>query len=151
MRRWVYMGVIAAVFLAAPLVWRRRSTSAPPRTGEDPAHEPEEISRTRVDLGTPGRGVGTPRSCARTCSTSLKDKPIGYTEYVCTFTTSFARSCTVTIFMPRGRLIAGGSIRYRTSTSSRCWAEHAVRRCARTLTVIRTTRRPPAATSCPSA
>jgi hypothetical protein len=144
MRRWVYMSVIAAVFLTAPLVYGWSGTSNAVTGPGKIRLTSREISRTRVDLGKPGRGVGD-TEIVRTnlFNLRLKDQPIGHTESVCTYTTSFARSCTVTIFMPRGRLIAGGSIRYPELYELAVLGGTRLYDDARgTLTVIRTTRRP---------
>jgi hypothetical protein len=103
-----------------------------------------EISRTRIDEGQPGRGVGDTEIVKHNLfNLRLRSKPLGRAEYVCTFTTSFARACTVTIFMPRGRLIAGGSIRYNDLYELAILGGTRLYDDARgTLTVIRTTRRP---------
>jgi hypothetical protein len=103
-----------------------------------------EISRTRIDVGRPGRGVGDTEIVKHNLfNLRLRSKPLGHSEYVCTFTTSLARACTVTIFMPRGRLIAGGSIRYNDVYELAILGGTRLYDDARgTLTVIRTTRRP---------
>jgi hypothetical protein len=103
-----------------------------------------EISRTRVDLGKPGRSVGDTEIVRQNLfNLRLKSKPIGHSEYLCTFTTSLARACTVTIFMPRGRLVVGGSIRYQDLYELAVLGGTRLYDDARgTLTVIRTTRRP---------
>jgi hypothetical protein len=103
-----------------------------------------EISRVRVDAGRRGRGVGD-TEIVRTnlFNKRIKRAPIGHADYVCTYVTSQTRSCTVTVFLPKGRLVAGGSIRFPE------FYELAVLGGTRrfdnargTLTVIRTTRRP---------
>jgi hypothetical protein len=144
MRRWMYMSLMAAGLLAAPLVygWSASSKAA---TGPGKIRlTSREINRMRVDLGPPGRGPGD-TEIVRTnlFNLRLKPQPIGHSEYVCTFTTSFARSCTVTFFMPQGRLIAGGSIRYQDLYELAVLGGTRLYDDARgTLTVIRTTRRP---------
>jgi hypothetical protein len=144
MRRLVYMTFIAAGLLTAPLVYGWSGTSS---AGTGPGKirlTSREISRTRVDVGRPGRGVGD-TEIVRTnlFNLRLKDQPIGHSEFVCTFTTRFARACTVTIFMPRGRLIVGGSIRYQDIYELAVLGGTRLYDDARgTLTVIRTTRRP---------
>lgn len=144
MRRWMYMTLIAAGLLTAPLVYGWSSTSSAVTGPGKIRLTSREISRTRVDLGRPGRGLGD-TEIVRTnlFNLRLKDQPIGHSEYVCTYTTSFARSCTVTIFMPRGRLIAGGSIRYQDIYELAVLGGTRLYDDARgTLTVIRTTRKP---------
>jgi hypothetical protein len=103
-----------------------------------------EISRVRIDHGRPGRGAGdTEIVRSNLFNKRLKSRPIGQAEYVCTFTGPRTRSCTATIFMPRGRLIAGGSIRYQELYELAILGGTRLYDDARgTLTVIRTTRRP---------
>lgn len=103
-----------------------------------------EISRVRVDEGRRGRGPGdTEIVRANLFNKRIKRAPIGHADYVCTYVTSQTRSCTMTVFLPKGRLVAGGSIRFPE------FYELAVLGGTRrfdnargTLTVIRTTRRP---------
>lgn len=103
-----------------------------------------EISRVRVDLGRPGRGPGDTEIVRQNLfNKRLTSKPFGHAEYVCTYTTALARACTVTFFLPRGRLMAGGSIRYQELYELAVLGGTRLYDNARgTLTVIRTTRRP---------
>ena len=145
MRRWVYMGVIAAVLLhGAARLRLELDLDRRHGAGEDPAHEPgDQPYACRPGHAGTGRRRHRDRAHEPVQPRELKDKPIGHTEYVCTFTTSFARSCTVTIFMPRGRLIVGGSIRYQDLYELAVLGGTRLYDDARgTLTVIRTTRRP---------
>ncbi len=136
--------VLAAGVAAAALVYEWGS-------GPDAATGPgkirltsREISNVRIDQGSPGRGIGdTEIGRHNLFNRRLKSAPIGHAEYVCTFTGRLTRSCTVTIFMPRGRLIAGGSIHYRELYELAILGGTRLYDDARgTLTVIRTTRRP---------
>jgi hypothetical protein len=43
----------------------------------------------------------------------VTSKPIGRAELVCTFTTRTSRVCRGTYFLPRGKLVVGGSIVFR--------------------------------------
>ena len=103
-----------------------------------------EVSRVRVDAGRPGKGPGdTEIVRVNLFNKRIKRQPIGHADSVCTYVTSQTRSCSVTIFLPRGRLVAGGSIRFPE------FYELAVLGGTRrfdnargTLTAIRTTRRP---------
>lgn len=103
-----------------------------------------EISRIRVDLGRPGRGPGdTEIVRLNLFNKRIKPAPIGRAEYVCTFTTTRARSCTATISLPRGRIVAGGSIRFTELYELAVLGGTRLYDNARgTLTAIRTTRRP---------
>ena len=144
MPRSVYMTLIAAVLVAAALVYGWSSTSSAVTGPATIRITSREISRVRVDVGKPGRGVGDTEIVRQNLfNRRLKSKPIGHSEYVCTFTTSLTRACTVTIFLPRGRLIAGGSIRYHDLYELAVLGGTRLYDDARgTVTVIRTTRRP---------
>jgi hypothetical protein len=138
------MTLIAAVLVAAALVYGWSSTSSAVTGPATIRITSREISRVRVDVGKPGRGVGDTEIVRQNLfNRRLKSKPIGHSEYVCTFTTSLTRACTVTIFLPRGRLIAGGSIRYHDLYELAVLGGTRLYDDARgTVTVIRTTRRP---------
>jgi hypothetical protein len=43
----------------------------------------------------------------------LTSKPIGRAELVCTFTIGTSRVCRGTYFLPKGKLVVGGSVVYR--------------------------------------
>ena|ERR671915_2388125 len=103
-----------------------------------------EISRVRVDAGRPGRGPGDIEIIRQNLfNKRIKSSPIGHADFVCTFVTSGTRSCTGTIFLPRGRLVVGGSIRYLDLYELAVLGGTRLYDNARgTLTVIRTTRRP---------
>jgi hypothetical protein len=103
-----------------------------------------EISRVRIDQGRPGRGPGDVEIVRQNLfNKRIKSSPIGHADIVCTFVTSGTRSCTGTIFLPRGRLVVGGSIRYLDLYELAVLGGTRLYDNARgTLTVIRTTRRP---------
>lgn len=102
-----------------------------------------EISRVRIDVGRPGRLGDTEIVRQNLFNKRIKSSPIGHADYVCTFVTSGTRSCTGTIFLPRGRLVVGGSIRYLEFYELAVLGGTRLYDNARgTLTVIRTTRRP---------
>jgi hypothetical protein len=103
-----------------------------------------EISRVRVDLGTPGRGPGDTEIIRQNLfNKRITQKPIGHSEFVCTYTTSRTRACMATFFLPQGRLIAGGSIRFPELYELAILGGTRLYDNARgTLTVIRTTRNP---------
>jgi hypothetical protein len=102
-----------------------------------------EISRVRVDVGRPGRLGDTEIVRQNLFNKRIKSSPIGHADYVCTFVNSGTRSCTGTIFLPRGRLVVGGSIRYLDFYELAILGGTRLYDNARgTLTVIRTTRRP---------
>jgi hypothetical protein len=103
-----------------------------------------EISRVRIDHGRPGRGPGDVEIVRQNLfNKRIKSSPIGHADFVCTFVTSGTRSCSGTVFLPRGRLVVGGSIRYLDLYELAVLGGTRLYDNARgTLTVIRTTRRP---------
>jgi hypothetical protein len=144
MSRWGYMLVIAAVGAVAPLLYGWSSSSS---AGTGPATirvTAREVSRVRVDVAPAGRRLGDTEIVRQNLfNRRIRATPIGSAEFVCTFTTSRTRACTVTIFLPRGRLIAGGSIRYQELYELAVLGGTRLYDNARgSLTVIRTTRRP---------
>ena len=52
----------------------------------------------------------------------LTPRPIGQAELVCTFTSGNSRVCRGTFYLPKGKIVVGGSIEFRSSTSSPCSA-----------------------------
>lgn len=144
MRRWSFMLVVAVVGAAAALSYGWSSTTS---AGTGPATiriTAREISRVRLDVPPAGRRIGDTEIVRQNLfNRRIRRRPIGYSEFVCTFTSSRSRACTVTIFLPKGRLIAGGSIRYQELYELAVLGGTRLYDDARgTLTVIRTTRRP---------
>jgi hypothetical protein len=142
MSRSVTMVVIAVALVAPALLYSWTSSA-----GTGPGRiklTSRETSRVRIDLGKPGRGVGDTEVVRQNLfNLRLRESPIGSAEYVCTFTTSTTRACTVTFFLPRGRIMAGGSIRYQELYELAIIGGTRLYDNGRgTLNVIRTTRRP---------
>ena len=103
-----------------------------------------EVSRLRVDLGPPGRGVGDSEIVRMNLfNKRIRLRPIGTAEFVCTFVTRRTRNCNATFTLPRGRLIAGGSLRFTELYELAVLGGTRLYDNARgTMTAIRTTRRP---------
>ncbi len=144
MGRLSYTLVAAVAGAAAALLYASTSDT---NAGTGPATiriTAREVSRVRVDVRPARRRIGDTEIVRQALfNRRIRPKPIGYSEFVCTFTTSRSRACTVTIFLPRGRLIAGGSIRYQELYELAVLGGTRLYDDARgTLTVIRTTRRP---------
>jgi hypothetical protein len=142
MSRSLHAMMLVAALGAGPLIFGLSSSAA---TGPGKIRlTSREISRVRVDLGRAGRGPGDTEIVRQNLfNKRLMSKPLGQAEYVCTYTTSLSRACTVTFFLPRGRLMAGGSIRYQELYELAVLGGTRLYDNARgTLTVIRTTRRP---------
>jgi hypothetical protein len=142
MSRWITMVVVAGCLVVPALLYSWSSSAV---TGPSTIRiTSREISRVHVDVGRPGRGPGDTEVVRQNLfNKRIKPTPIGQSEFVCTFTTSLTRACTVTIFLPKGRLVAGGSIRYQELYELAVLGGTRLYDNARgTLTVIRTTRRP---------
>ena len=144
MSRLFYVFVIAFCVGGSGLLYAWNASSA---AGTGPATiriTSRETSRIRVDVGTPGPGVGDTEVVRQNLfNKRIRSTPIGHSEYVCTFTTARTRACTVTIFLPKGRLMAGGSIQYQDLYELAVLGGTRLYDNARgTLTVVRTTRRP---------
>ena len=68
----------------------------------------------RVDVGRPGRSPGDLEiSWYALYNRRITPRSIGHSEMVCTYMFGISRHCRVTYFMPRGKLIAGGAMRFR--------------------------------------
>jgi hypothetical protein len=133
------VGLSAVAFLYG---WKEESDAA---TGPATIRiTSREVSRIRVDLGRPGRGPGdTEIVRLNLFNKRIKQSPIGQAEYVCTFTTARLRSCSASISLPRGRIVAGGSIQFTELYELAILGGTRLYDDARgTMTAIRTTRSP---------
>jgi hypothetical protein len=144
MLRLLFMLALAASLAMGALVYGWSASSSAVTGPATIRITSREISRMSVDVGSDGRRAGDTEIVRYNLfNRRIKDKPIGFSEYVCTFTTARTRACSVTIFLPRGRLIAGGSIRYSEFYELAVLGGTRLYDDARgTLTVIRTTRKP---------
>ena len=109
LRLLVASAVLASVVAAAAAM------SAATATGPASIRVTDEQSRlVNVDVGRRGRSPGDMEIVtARIYNRRIRDRAIGHWELVCTFTIGVRRSCRGTIFLPKGKLVVGGSIRYR--------------------------------------
>lgn len=104
-----------------------------------------ELQVTRVDLGQPGTSPGDVEVLRQQLfNRRVTPQPIGRAELVCTFVDSRrARVCRGTYFLPRGKLVVGGSLEYRQFYDLAIVGGTGLYDNARgTLTVTRTARRP---------
>jgi len=143
----VFFAVAFVVGFSALMVLNGWSLSSSASASTGPATvriTNREISRVRVDAGRPGRGPGDMVIIRQNLfNKRIKSRPIGHADYVCTFVTKGTRYCTATFFLPKGRLVAGGSIRFSEFYELAVLGGTRLFDDARgTLTVIRTTRRP---------
>jgi hypothetical protein len=103
-----------------------------------------QVGYTRVDTGRPGISPGDTEVISyRLFNRRVSSTPIGYARFVCTFTVGKLRTCTGTVYLPRGQLVVGGSLRYRSLYEMAVLGGTRLYDNARgTMTAIRTTRRP---------
>jgi len=74
----------------------------------------KQVRYARIDVGRPGRTPGDTEVIVQLLyNRRVTPKAIGHSELVCTFTLDTSRSCRGTIFLPRGQLVVGGSLRFR--------------------------------------
>jgi hypothetical protein len=142
MRRLFFMLVIAACLATLGLLYSWTSSAV---TGPGTIRiTNREISNVRVDVGKPGTGPCDMQIIRQNLfNKRIKPQPIGHADVVCTFITEQTRACTGTIFLPKGRLVVGGSIRFPELYELSILGGTRLYDNARgTLTVIRTTRRP---------
>ena len=72
-----------------------------------------EVSSKRVDIGAHGRSAGDMDIMRHLLfNRRVSTRPIGHVEVVCTFVVGNSRSCRGTYFLPRGKLVVGGSLIY---------------------------------------
>jgi hypothetical protein len=111
-RTLIFLTIVVVSLVPAALVYSWSSSAV---TGPATIRiTSREFSRERVDVGQSGRGIGDTEIVRQHLfNRRIKSSPIGQAEYVCTFTSPTTRACTVTLFLPRGRLVAGGTIRYQ--------------------------------------
>jgi len=69
-----------------------------------------EVSSRRVDIGARGRSAGDMQIMRHLLyNRRLSPRSIGHVEMVCTFVVGNSRSCRGTYFLPKGKLVVGGS------------------------------------------
>ena len=104
-----------------------------------------EVKVTRVDIGPQGTSPGDVEVLRQLLfNRRVTPRAIGRAELVCTFVDSRrARVCRGTYFLPRGKLVVGGSLSYRQFYDLAIVGGTGLYDNARgTLTVTRTARRP---------
>ena len=103
--------VAACVLLGAAWAGFRSDASTGPATIRVTNRQ---IELTTVDLGRKGRSPGDTELVRQLVfKTSVTPKSIGHTEFVCTYVYELSRQCRGTVFLPKGKLVVGGSLRYR--------------------------------------
>jgi hypothetical protein len=73
-----------------------------------------QTSISRIDVGRGGRSAGDMEIVSSLVfNRRLTPRALGHYELVCTFTIGINRSCNGTIFLPKGKLVVAGVLRYR--------------------------------------
>jgi hypothetical protein len=73
-----------------------------------------QVESARVDLGRRGPSVGDIEvTRALLYNTNITPHPIGHSELLCTFTGTNSRICSGVYFLPKGKIMTGGSLLYR--------------------------------------
>ena len=104
------VGLVAGLLLAVPSASTSSETTGPAQI----RITNKEISLKRVDVGLPGRSPGDLEIITQSLfNRRLTKRSIGHSELLCTFVDRQARNCRGTYFMPRGRLVVAGSLRFR--------------------------------------
>jgi hypothetical protein len=103
-----------------------------------------QYSYTRVDVGARGRSPGDQEIIYdRLYNRKITSKSIGSARFLCTFTTGITRMCTASVNLPKGELIATGTVRFRQFYDLAVVGGTGLYDNARgTLTIIRTTQPP---------
>jgi hypothetical protein len=93
------------------------SAAVPATTATGPASirvTDQQTRLVRVDVGRRGRSPGDMEIVtARVFNRRVRARAIGHWELVCTFTIGVRRVCHGQIFLPKGKIVIGGSIRFR--------------------------------------
>jgi hypothetical protein len=106
----VLLGLTGGVLLAVPVGWGSQEAVGPSLIPISNL----EVSYRRVDVGKRGTSPGDMEVIRQSLyNRRLTSKSIGHSDLVCTFVDRRARSCRGTYFLPRGKLVVGGSLRYR--------------------------------------
>ena len=73
-----------------------------------------QTSFERIDIGRRGRSPGDMEvENALVFNRRITPRALGHIELICTYTVGINRSCRGTLFMPRGKIVVGGTMRYR--------------------------------------
>jgi hypothetical protein len=105
------VGLFAGVLVAIP-------SSGGSEAGTGPATiriTNREVRVVRVDIGSRGTSPGDMEVIRQSLfNRRVTSRAIGHVELICTFVNSGrSRSCRGTYFLPRGRIMVGGSLRFR--------------------------------------
>ena len=107
---WLAIGALAGMLALGP--WEGPSEAA---VGPGTIRVTNrEVKVTRVDIGPRGTSPGDTEIIRQQVFDRRTGKLIGHSDLVCTFVDSKRlRACRATYVLPRGEIVAGGSITYR--------------------------------------
>jgi hypothetical protein len=72
------------------------------------------VLKNYIDRGGRGRGPGdVVVTRQQLYNRSITPKPIGHADFVCTFTAAYARLCTGTFTLPKGKIVVSGAATFR--------------------------------------
>jgi hypothetical protein len=72
------------------------------------------VLKNFINRGSPGRGPGdVVVSRQQLYNRSIRPAPIGHADFVCTFTAAYARLCTGTFTLPKGKIVVSGAATFR--------------------------------------
>ena len=104
-------GALAALALASGSVTLGSSELTGPGTINLTTRQ---IGMSYIDTGARGRGPGDLVLIRELLyNKGIRRAPIGHSEMVCTYTGKRWQQCSGTYFLPRGKLVVAGSLRYR--------------------------------------
>lgn len=107
---WLLVGLVAGVAAVGPL--QSRSEAGTGRAAITITDRQLEVAR--IDIGRPGTSPGDTEVVRARLLERGTRTTIGRAELVCTFVdTRRSRSCRGTYFLPKGKLVVGGSLLYR--------------------------------------
>jgi hypothetical protein len=100
-------GVVAALVAGGSMLFAGTGPAVVRITAEK-----EQV--TTIDVGGKGTTPGDTQIVRQTLyNRHITQKPIGHAEYVCTVTAGRSRLCSGTFFLPKGKLMVEGPLRYR--------------------------------------
>ncbi len=103
----------AAAAALAVVIWTDRGASEAGTGAAVIRITGDERRYYRIDVGARGRSPGDTEIYVQNLhNRRITRRAIGHSEFVCTFIIDVTRSCRVTFFLPRGKLVAGGSLRF---------------------------------------
>jgi hypothetical protein len=106
------LGVAGALVLGAALfeTWESEAITGPATI----RITDRQTSFERVDVGRRGRSTGDVEvESALVFNRRITPRALGHIEIICTYTVGLNRNCRGTLFMPKGKIVVGGTMRYR--------------------------------------